>query len=112
MGELTLIPGGIVRIVQRGNWGPDSIGKVKRVTKRFAELEDGKKYSLSHGYAYGGKPYQGPHIAKVSPEGIQAIREETRRHKAVVFLASLRREDLKDVPADNLIRAAKLITEP
>lgn len=110
MGESTFAPGEKVRVIQRGHWEPDSIETVKRVTKRFVELENGKKYSLRHGYPYGGNPYKGSHIAKTNPEELERLRENIRRHKALAALTSLRADDLKEVPTDRLVRAAGLIS--
>jgi hypothetical protein len=91
------------------HFNPRTLGKVKRVTKRFIELEDGSKFSAVSSREYGSSGFRAPSIRKATEADIARVKDEIRRHRALQSLTNRRKDEFEGVPTDNLVMAAALL---
>jgi hypothetical protein len=101
-------PGQLVRIIRYGFDAGDEIDAVKRVTKRFVELDGGSKWSLDghHGYPYGKRTRA--RIVPATEKDIDEVSDQSARQNAIEFL---RHTKLEDLPTAALVAAAAALKE-
>ena len=91
------------KVIEYLHGEPKKVSTVKRILKRFLELEDGTKWGL-YGYAY---PYRTWGTAHIS----YYVREDHLKLKTKNLISKIRFFDFKSLEYEQLVRINNILKE-